>query len=263
MTEWRDSFIRTDWGRLHYVTGGSGEPLVLLHSGGASAWEYEHVFERLCEKYRVFLWDMPGHGYSDRITTHHSIEDYSRVLIGFLDALGLGKVYLAGVSVGANITVDMAVRHAGRVRLAGVIEAPLRDAKWYDDNWLTFEEMCAFPLVEFEKLAPRFRDLTQELFTRWSMDRSKAGAWTLVDLAWAVRDYDLAAAIPLVTTPMVVMFGAKGPTRSGEASYREMAPGATYVTLAECGHFPMIDDPAAFAEALISADGGAGMGPAR
>jgi pimeloyl-ACP methyl ester carboxylesterase len=39
----KDGFARTAHGRIHYLEAGSGAPLVLLHSNGASAWQYEHV----------------------------------------------------------------------------------------------------------------------------------------------------------------------------------------------------------------------------
>ena len=254
MVEWQHRFVRTGWGRLHYIDEGKGEPLVLLHSGGASAWEYDLVFEKLCSHYRVVIWDMPGHGYSDKVTTHHSVEDYTKILVEFLDALNLSKVYVAGVSIGGMITADLAARYSERVRRAVVIEAPFRDDKWYAANWQAFEEMCAFPHVDFDKLAPRFRELTPEFHTRFNMDRSKAGSWTLVDLAWAVRDFNLPAAVAKIRTPLVVMFGDKGPTRACEAQYRELAPAANFKTIKNSGHFPMIDDPAEFAEFLIRAD---------
>src|SRR5262245_51175393 len=57
-----DEFHATRFGRLHVRAAGSGAPLILLHSNGGSAYEYEHVHDELARRYRVIAWDMPGQG---------------------------------------------------------------------------------------------------------------------------------------------------------------------------------------------------------
>lgn len=76
-----DIFVDTPFGRLHGLETGSGEPLLLLHSVGCSAWEFEPVLGLLGRNHRVLAWDMPGHGDSAPLTRPLDIGDYAEAAI--------------------------------------------------------------------------------------------------------------------------------------------------------------------------------------
>ncbi len=239
--------------RIHYLEAGQGDPIVLLHTGGASAHEFEAVIPLLAGTHRVIAWDMPGHGDSSPIYAHRSIPDYADALAGFLDALDIPEAVIVGASIGGFIAMDFAARFPARVVRTVLAEAPLRSPEWYVANWAGFEAMCAIPTTTFEETAPRFRELTPALHERWNIDRNKAGSWTIVDIAWAVRDFDAAAALARVTTPSVVVMGADGPTICELARWREIQPAAAIEIMADCAHFVMIDDPVAFTALVATA----------
>jgi 3-oxoadipate enol-lactonase len=251
MGAWRDDgFVKVNGRRLHYLEAGAGAPLLMLHTGGASAYEFKHVIEPLAKQWRVIAWDMPGHGDSEPLLGHHTIEDYRDILIGFADALGMARFSLAGASIGGYIAMALAAFAPERLERCVIVEAPLRSPQWYKDNWAMFEAMCAIPDTPFEALKARFRAPTPELHERWNIDRHKAG-WSIIDLAWAAREFDAAAALTAgkgVRTD--VIFGATGPTVGEKQRWAELRPDAPQIVMADCGHFPMIDDPEAFARAL-------------
>ena len=110
--------------------------------------------------------------------------------------------------------------------------------------------MCAIPENSADELTGRFREVTPELHKSWNIDRNKAGAWTMVDIAWACRDFDTAGAFASVAAPMSVVIGSKGPTLNEKARMEALRPGLQVTVLDDCGHFPMIDDPAGFAAAI-------------
>jgi pimeloyl-ACP methyl ester carboxylesterase len=78
---------------------------------------------------------------------------------------------------------------------------------------------------------------------RWNIDRQKAGAWTMLDVMWALREYDVFADIPNIAARTCVIFGDKGPTIAGIDNFRSGLPDAAIVVMEDCGHFPMNDDP--------------------
>ena len=73
----KDIFVETRMGRIHCLEAGSGPALILMHSNGASAYEYEFVIDDLAKKYRVVAWDMPGQGDSDTPPRFFSAHDFS------------------------------------------------------------------------------------------------------------------------------------------------------------------------------------------
>src|SRR5579885_2354104 len=83
----RDRFATTPDGRIHYLHEGSGPPLVLLHSVGCSAYEYEDSLPLLAQHFTVYAWDMPGHGDSDPLPRHYTIEDFARAVVHLMDAV--------------------------------------------------------------------------------------------------------------------------------------------------------------------------------
>lgn len=76
--------------------------------------------------FRVVLLDLLGHGGSDKPThaSEYRMDLYADQVLGLLDELGLGRVALGGISLGANVSLMVAARAPERV--AGlVLEAPV------------------------------------------------------------------------------------------------------------------------------------------
>src|SRR6185503_10322155 len=51
-------------GRLRYLQGGSGAPLVLLHTVRTQAEHFRHLIPLVQDRYTVYALDLPGMGYS-------------------------------------------------------------------------------------------------------------------------------------------------------------------------------------------------------
>jgi magnesium chelatase accessory protein len=242
----KHGFANTTQGRIHYLEGGSGPALVLLHSNGASAFQYEEVMAAFAQRWRVLAMDMPGHGDSDRITVHTPIEKYAQAVVAFLDALKIQRAAVAGDSVGGSICLALARDHAQRTQGVIVSETPLRATADWEKTWPRVEATYSQPTQDLDELKPRFRNATPELLKRWNTDRNKAGAWTMVDVMWAMREFDHLGALKSLKAPTAVMMGAKGNVVSNRGPYDDAVGKANVAVLPECGHFPMIDDPALF-----------------
>ncbi|TMF41973.1 MAG: alpha/beta fold hydrolase [Chloroflexi bacterium] len=60
---------------IHYVCGGSGSPLVLVHGlGSSAAVEFYFNLEPLAANHRVLAIDLPGFGHSDKPVLEYTIE---------------------------------------------------------------------------------------------------------------------------------------------------------------------------------------------
>lgn len=192
--------------------------------------------------------DMPGHGDSDPIGRHHSIEMYADPVVGFLDALKIDSAAVAGDSVGGSICIALARDHAQRTQPVVISECPLRSDSDWQTNWPRIEATYSQPTQTMDTLKPRFRAgaVTPELLSRWNTDRNKAGAWTMVDVMWAMREFDAVGALRALRGPATAIIGAKGNALSNRSIYEESLGKERVAVLPECGHFPMIDDPALF-----------------
>ena len=251
MNDWKDGFAKVDGRRIHYLEAGEGAPLLLLHSGGSSAYEYAQVITPLAERNRVIAWDMAGHGDSAPLLQHHSVEDHRAVFAGLVEALGLDRVTVVGTSFGGYIGMDYGRQPDHRMERLVIVESALRSPEWYRQNWAMFETVCAFPEVPYEALKGRFRNLTPELHKRWNMDRLKAGSWTIVDLAWAAREFDAEAAYTAMRVPTTFIIGANGTTLNERDLLASLRPDARIEVMEGCGHIPAIDDPEGFIRTIM------------
>ena len=247
----QDKFVDLPDGRLHYLEGGVGEPLILLHSVGWSAHEFGWAAQALCERYRVIAWDMPGHGDSDAAPGHATLERHADTLAALLDALAIDRAHLLGVSIGGLLIVAFNDRHPGRARSLAIVEAGFQPDAGWAANWPLVEASFAIPALPREAVAPRFRALDDTVFQRWNIDRGKAGGRAMVGAMWALRAYRYEAALKAIATPTLLLYGDKSPVAACIPMLQGAIPGAELKILGDCGHFPMIDDPQAFNAAVL------------
>lgn len=114
--------------RLVYEVHGTGERVVvLLHGILLDSQMNRRLAADLAEQgFRVVLLDLPGHGSSDRPrhASAHRMDSYARHVVALLDHLGVDRAVVGGVSLGANVTLQVAVQAPERVR-ALVVEMPV------------------------------------------------------------------------------------------------------------------------------------------
>ena len=96
---------------IHYLETGGGAPtLCLIHGAGGNTLSWIRQLEGLADAARVVALDLPGHGESEGDGCRR-IDDYARVVGGFISAAGLGRVVLGGHSMGGGIAQTVALEH--------------------------------------------------------------------------------------------------------------------------------------------------------
>ncbi|HTZ08404.1 MAG TPA: alpha/beta hydrolase [Acidimicrobiales bacterium] len=105
---------------LHYERHGTGERvLVFLHGLLLDSQLTRRLAADLAERgFQVVLLDLPGHGRSDkpRHASAHRMDSYARYVVALLDELGVDQAVVGGVSLGANVSLQVAVQAPERVR---------------------------------------------------------------------------------------------------------------------------------------------------
>lgn len=95
---------------------GDGEPLVIMHGTGGHLEAFVRNLRALGARYRVVLYDFPGHGWSTLTEHDLEIDDYREHLLALLDELDLDAVHLSGESLGGWVAIKFAAAHPERVR---------------------------------------------------------------------------------------------------------------------------------------------------
>jgi len=92
--------------------------IVLLHAIATSSALWDAQIETLAERFRVIALDLPGHGGSPVPPSAGSIEGYAGAVLATLDAMGVGRFGVVGLSFGSSIAQAMAVMAPERVASA-------------------------------------------------------------------------------------------------------------------------------------------------
>ena len=106
--------------RQIFVTeAGAGDPVVLLHGGGAGATgasNYARNIDTLAGRFRVIVPDMPGYGRSSKDIDHDDpFGDLASAIRGLLDELGLDQAHLVGNSYGGAAALRLAMDRPDKV----------------------------------------------------------------------------------------------------------------------------------------------------
>jgi pimeloyl-ACP methyl ester carboxylesterase len=195
-----------DGHRLVYDEYGSGQrPIVLLPGLLFSRRMHAPLATELAKRgHRVVCLDLLGHGDSDRPPDmwRYSMSSFGEQTIALLDHLELDEAVLGGTSLGANATLEAAVRAPDRMR-GMVIEMPVLD------NALLACALAFTPLlVALTFGAPVTRAISR------AARRVPRGLWYLGDqlLDWASQDPGPSAAVL-----QGLFFGRTAPPRSERA----------------------------------------------
>lgn len=124
--------VQANGQQLYYEVHGDGPPLVLLMGIGydSSLWTLAQV-PALSTQFQVVLMDNRDSGRSSRADHPYRIADMADDVAGLLDALGVQRSHLLGLSMGGLIAQEFALRHADRLErlvLTGTGAAPARSA---------------------------------------------------------------------------------------------------------------------------------------
>ena len=106
--------IETPGGEISYRENGSGPILLLMHGIGGNSRSWRSQLDTLSNNFRVIAWDAPAYGKSAQRGAN--LEEYTKAVIEFLDALSVATVNLLGHSMGGVVAQGVAGFHPDRVK---------------------------------------------------------------------------------------------------------------------------------------------------
>ncbi len=251
--------------RLHArVDGPAGAPpLVLLNSLGSSTEMWTPCVGPLAEQFQVIRIDTRGHGSSAPSPDQAvSIADLGEDVVETLDGLGLGRVDLAGLSLGGMVGMWLAIHRPGRIRRLALLctSAHLVPQPWLDraatvraDGLASIAAAVVGRWVTPE-LAERDPDLVTELQAMLTASDAESYAQCCEAIAAMDQQPDLAR----IAAPTLVI-GASGDLPTPPEHQRTIVtavPGARLEILDDTAHIGTVEQPARVAALLLGHFGG-------
>jgi 3-oxoadipate enol-lactonase len=112
------SVVDVNGARLWYDESGEGPVVLLLHGGLGDSGLWDPVVPLLAERFRTIRTDLRFYGRSTGPAVPWSWQDDA---IGVLDALGVERAAVVGLSLGGRLALDIALAHPERLwAVAGV-----------------------------------------------------------------------------------------------------------------------------------------------
>jgi pimeloyl-ACP methyl ester carboxylesterase len=251
---------------------GEGPDVVMIHGLGTNRAFWYASAVALQDRYRITLFDLRGHGYSERPPSGYRPLDFAEDTLGVMDSLGIGSAALIGHSYGGSAALEVAGLAPQRISHLGLIDAriprlqPLM--RLHDTPRITDieREIAATQATDWAQLpqvgylfleaAARMRlagklPEAKDDFTPFGEGRGAARAakaWLdLLDQTTAREELDepgmLAEQIATLQMPTLLIYGALSRCVHSGRALRELLPQARYVELEDAGHFFPIHRP--------------------
>src|SRR5215204_2410490 len=110
--------------QLHYVIGGQGDPVVLLHGWPETWYEWHKVMPALAKNYTVIAPDLRGLGDSSKPVTGYDGKTLAEDIYQLVTQLGFKTIFLVGHDIGSFVVYPYAAAHPTEVEKLVVMEVP-------------------------------------------------------------------------------------------------------------------------------------------
>jgi pimeloyl-ACP methyl ester carboxylesterase len=254
--------VNVDELRLHYLTCGTGDPVVLLHGWPTSSFLWRNVMGPMAQHNQVIALDLPGFGKSDKPeAASYSFRFHERVFEGFLDTLGIGATSLVVHDLGGPVGLYWACHHRDRLQRLALLNTIVYPEMSY--AVVAFVAACRIPGVRALLASPwglrramRFgvsdpARLSEEAirgvlepFENWD------ARYALLKAGYGLNPKgfrDIARLLPSLDVPVRIIYGERDRILPDVAETMRRVvgdlPQAEVTALPGCGHFLQEERP--------------------
>jgi pimeloyl-ACP methyl ester carboxylesterase len=258
--------ITTDDGvNLHYEEAGAGTPIVFVHEFAGDLRSWDPQLSHFSRRYRCIAYNARGYPPSD---VPESMERYSQErarddVRAVMDALGIERAFVVGLSMGGFATLHFGMKYSPRA--LGLVCAgcgygaePARREEFQRSSRENARQMLERGMEHFaatyghgpSRLQLRAKDPRGfERYIRYLTEHSALGSANTM-LGYQARRpslYDLQADIAGITAPLLVVAGDEDdPTLEPGLMIKRVLPKAGLAVLPRSGHALNLEDPALF-----------------
>ncbi len=262
-TRTRRAFVPVDGGRLYYEDSGGGAPVIFLHGHSFDRRQWAPQVRALEGSHRVLRYDLRGYGRSSQPEEGRAFL-HADDLRQFMDALGIRRAHLVGLSLGGFVVTDFIALYPDRALSATMAGGDLFDVPGPDEPWTPHaiaNRRGEIAALKAAGIAPFKRHWLDDLVSHGGSgsEALRRPLWRMIDEwpAWQPLHVEprmllgrsaqarLAAARPAL--PVLVVRGDR--ERIGFA-IKDLLPQADVVVIPDCGHVSNLEQAATFTAAL-------------
>jgi len=111
--------------KIHYVIGGKGEPLVLVHGFGQNWYMWNRLLPELSKHFTVIAPDLRGVGESDKPESGYDKKNMAKDIHELVKKLGYKSINLAGHDIGLMVAYAYAAQYGSEVKKIALMDALL------------------------------------------------------------------------------------------------------------------------------------------
>jgi pimeloyl-ACP methyl ester carboxylesterase/putative sterol carrier protein len=256
-------YVEVDGLRTYYEESGEGYPLLCFHAACQDTLMFRHVLDGLSDEFKVIAVDAPSHGKTlePKGGEFRSLTQHAEFNEHLIEALGLDRPVIVGCSMGGNLVLEMASRrpdgYAAVISSEGADFTPTMSQFLLDMLMLNGQQIVecyAKSLIGDRTPADRSREVVWQI--------RKVNPEVMVGDLTGYAGFDKRDAVGAITSPVLLLRGEDDWLVSQDhvEATSTRIPGSVISVLPGTGHYPMIENPFEFNEALRTFLHGLGIG---
>ena len=241
-----------------YLSAGAGFPVICLHGGGAGAVTWYPSIGPLAQHFRVVTPDIVGYGESDKPDASYDRAYFASWLKQFLDALGITRAHIVGLSQGGAIALQFTLDNPEMVDKLVLIDSGGLGAKSPLMSIVGMLWLNTLPSSWANRFYSRYilfnPDNRDPNHGRYSVEVLKAagGKKAFSQGRGAAVSALTEEALRKIQNKTLMIWGENDRLFPIEFAAKAVAmmPDAELYSIKDAGHLPMMDQPAVFNRAV-------------
>lgn len=263
-------FLDVNGVRTRYMSSGSPEKplLLLLHGTGGHAEAYARNFGPHGEHFWTVAIDMLGHGWTDKPDRDYEIKDYAEHVLDVLKTLKRDSALISGESLGGWVASYLAIHYpdttekivlntSGGWTAHPEVMARLKSlsmAAAEEPRQDTIRQRLEFLMWDKSKVNDDLVETRRAIYAQPGFARTMSRIMCLQEMDVRRRNMIAKEQYHSIKAPTLVLWTSHDPTATPEEGRQiaDMIPGAKYVVMNECGHWPQFENADLFNQLHIS-----------
>jgi pimeloyl-ACP methyl ester carboxylesterase len=248
--------VEIDGQTIAYRQSGQGPALVLLHGFLCDSRCWKHQLSQLSDQFRVVAWDAPGAGSSSDPPQTFTTASYARCLARFLDAIGIERAHMLGLSWGGILAQEFYRRYADRFRSLVLADTyagwrgSLPETVWKERLATCLRDASGPPEALVAKFLPGvFTDAApQRLREEFAAIVSEFHPMGFRLMSLSSAEVDTRDLLPSIDVATLVLWGdddRRSPLSVAE-QFHAAIPGAELAIIPNAGHVSNMEQPNLF-----------------